>query len=100
MREHTLAATAFFASPCFPTFLDQKPDNRKRPERVNPPRSKHQGNRIWNLLDKLMLQLPGSGRIASTPWCWSPGGGDGWFHGLLRGVGRSSDGQCRTARSA
>src|SRR5271166_5510437 len=41
MREHTLAATAFFASPRFPTFLDQKPDNRKRPERVNPPRSKH-----------------------------------------------------------
>src|SRR5271166_6985319 len=41
MREHTLAATAFFASPRFPTFLDQKPDNHQRAERVNPPRSKH-----------------------------------------------------------
>jgi hypothetical protein len=35
------ATTAFLTRLRFAAFLAQKPDNRQRPERVNPPRSKH-----------------------------------------------------------
>src|SRR5208337_1905023 len=45
-----------------------------------------QGNRIWNLLDKLMLQLPGSGRIDSTPWCWSQGAAMDGFTAFFEGL--------------
>src|SRR5271165_6455383 len=45
-----------------------------------------QGNRIWNLLDKLMLQLPGSGRIDSTPWCWSQGAAMDGFTACFEGL--------------
>ena len=44
----------------------------------------NQGNRIWNLLDGRRWQLPGSGRIDSTP-CGlvTTGGDDGRLHSLL-----------------
>jgi hypothetical protein len=41
-----------------------------------------QGNRIWNSLDRLTGELPGSGRIDSTPW-EHQGGEYGRLHSVL-----------------